>query len=79
MEAAGLVFGVISVFKDGYLVARFVYNTINSGLKHEEERAEIAQKLRHELLCLQSFGSWLVDSRGRVTNDPTLNAVSPFL
>lgn len=76
MDPFSLTLGIISVFKDAYLVSRFVYTTLNSGLKHAEERVEIIKDFRHELLLLRSFGRWFVDSKGMVTNDSSLNTVS---
>lgn len=75
MDPVGFALGVIAAFKDIYLASKFVYDTVNSGLKYQEERQEVVKDLRREILFLRSFGRWFAESRGMVTNDAALNQV----
>lgn len=75
-EPFSIALGIISVFKDTYLVGKFIYKTVSSGTNNETERKQIAYDFRRELLLLRSFGKWFVNSKGLITRDSELDEVS---
>ena len=74
--AIGLATAVIDIFKDTYLVSKWVYKTINSGRNYESERKEVADDFHYELLLLQSFGRWFQKRKGTIIYDHELDKVS---
>jgi len=50
--------GIITLFKETYLVANYIHKTVNSAKHNEEKQKEIASKIRWELLVFQSFGRY---------------------
>ena len=74
-SAIGLAAAVIDIFKDTFLVGKWVYKTINSGLNHEIESKEVADDFHYELLLLQSFGRWFQKRKGTFTHEADLDKV----
>lgn len=67
--------GVFTLFKETFLIANFIYNTINSAKNYDEEREAIAASMRWELLVLQSFGRIFQRVNGTVIDDGDIDQV----
>lgn len=59
-------------------MASYIYNTINSAKHSEEERKDVASKMRWEVLVLQSFGRYFSRNNGVVIKDAVLDQVYVF-
>lgn len=68
--------GIITLFKETYLIAAFIYKTLRSAKHSEKERGEIASNMRSELLILQSFGRHFTKINGTIVGDIALDEVS---
>lgn len=73
-----LTVGIITLFKETYLVANYIYKTVNSAKNSEEERKDIPSKMRWELLVLQSFERYFSRAHGVIVRDIELDEVSVF-
>jgi hypothetical protein len=73
-----LTVGIITLFKETYLVANYIYKAVNSAKNSEEERKDVASKMRWELLVLQSFGRYFSRAHGVIVRDVGLDEVSVF-
>jgi hypothetical protein len=67
--------GIITLFKETYLVATFIYQTVNSAKNSVEDRKDVISKMRWELLLLRSFGRYFSRTNGIVVNDAQLDEV----
>ena len=68
--------GVVTLVKETYLIASFIYKTINSSRRSEDERKEVVSQMRWELLVLQSFGRYFTRANGKVVGDVELDEVT---
>jgi hypothetical protein len=55
MEPAGLTFGVIAVFKDAYLTAKFIRNTIRSMKGYHGEQAQLVMHFTVQIYRLKNL------------------------
>ena len=67
--------GVFTLFKETFLVANYIYKTVNSAKNCDEERRAIAASMRWELLVLQSFGKIFQRANGTVIDDSGIDQV----
>ena len=68
--------GIITLFKETYLIAAFVCKTLHSVKHSEKERREVASNMRWELLTLRSFGRYFTKINGTIMGDIALDEVS---
>lgn len=71
-----LAVNIIEVVKQTYLVARFLYDTVNSAKHENEERNQISAEFRTELLFLASFERYFEKAHGAIAYDQALDEVS---
>lgn len=75
MDPFSLTVGIVQLSKETYLVANFIYKTLNSAKHSEEERKDALAQIRRELLFFQSFGRYFADPSSLVAGDVDLNEV----
>ena len=78
MEPFSLAVGIVSVVKDTYRVANFVYMTVKSACNADEERDEIVGNMRQELLFLLSFQSYFQRAHGAIVHSRDLDQVCAY-
>lgn len=78
MDPISFALSVVTAYKEVYLVARFVYTTIRSTKEHQEEVRDLLSKYYREFLFLRTFGRIFVQRKGRVVQDPDLDAVRTY-
>lgn len=76
VTAIGLTAAILDIFKDTYLVGKWIHATVRSAINHDAEKTEVAEEFYFELLKLQSFGRWFEKSRETIMNDSELDRVS---
>jgi hypothetical protein len=76
ITAVGLACNIVNAFKDVYALGKAIYKFADSVAHHEAERKESTEEWYLALLKLQSFGRWFERSKGLITDDPDLDAVS---
>jgi hypothetical protein len=75
MDAASLSLAVITVFKEVYLVSRFVYKAGMSAACYRDEQHDLLRRFRLQTLSLSTFWYVLVESKGQLTPNESLNQV----
>ncbi len=56
ISVAGISLAMVTILEDVYLVARFIYRSIDSAKHSEVEREELREEFEYEVLFLESFG-----------------------
>jgi len=69
-----ITIGLITVFKEVYLLSHCIYKACESAKASEEEREKLRQDLRFELLYIQSFGRYYLNTKS-IANDERLDKV----
>ena len=75
MDPFSLTVGIITLMKDTYHVAKFVYGAVKSARNAANERAEIISGMRLELLFLRSFISYFERAQGVMMYDRQMDDV----
>ena len=78
MDPFSLTHGLITAFKEVYLLSQCVYKACASAKASDEERKKLRQDFRYELVYVQSFGNLYLKNPG-VTEDTKLEEVSYHL
>ena len=73
-----LTVGIVTLFIKTYLVAKHIYKTVNLAKNSEEERKDVASKMRWELLVLRSSGRYFSPAHGVIVRDIELDEVSIY-
>lgn len=76
MEPVGLALGVVSVFKDAYLTAKFIRNTIQSIKGYEAEQSQLLMRYNVQIYRLKNFSRLFRDADGNVVDMKLLETVS---
>ena len=75
VTAISLASTVASTFREVYVVARFIYRTIDHVKKSESEQKDLQLEFMHEIYFLDSFGRLYLTSSG-IMGDAELDEVS---
>ncbi|KAE9580301.1 hypothetical protein CGMCC3_g3764 [Colletotrichum fructicola] len=76
MEPVGLALGVVSVFKDAYLTAKFIRNTIQSIKGYEAEQSQLLMRYNVQIYRLKNFSRLFRDADSNVVDMKLLETVS---
>lgn len=68
VTAISLAATVASTFREVYVVARFIYRTIDHVKKSESEQKDLQLEFMHEIYFLDSFGRLYLTSGGIMGN-----------
>ncbi|KAF4433975.1 hypothetical protein CGCF415_v007144 [Colletotrichum fructicola] len=68
MEPVGLALGVVSVFKDAYLTAKFIRNTIQSIKGYEAEQSQLLMRYNVQIYRLKNFSRLFRDADSNVVD-----------
>ena len=79
MDGASLAFATVTVFKEIYLVSKFVYKKISTVNNHITEKEVLIKNFYWEFLYLRSFHAVLLQSDNRIVIDQGLNEVGIFV
>ncbi|TVY88583.1 hypothetical protein LAWI1_G008339 [Lachnellula willkommii] len=63
MDPFSLTVGLITVFKEVYLLSRCVYDACRSARASDEEREKLRHDLRYDLLRIRSFGRYYLKNK----------------
>ena len=74
MDPLSLTLGLITAFKEVYLLSRCVYRACESARASDEERWKLRRDLRYELIYVQSFGRFYLKNNN-VASDARLDDV----
>ena len=77
VTAISLAATVASTFREVYVVARFIYRTIDHVKKSESEQEDLQVEFMSEILYLDSFGRLYLTSGG-IMGDAELDKVNRF-
>lgn len=66
--AISLAATVVSTFREVYVVARFIYRTIDHVKKSDSEQKDLQLEFMHEIYLLDSFGRLYLTSGGIMGN-----------
>ena len=75
MDPASLSLGVLTAFKEVYLVAKFVYKTAASAKHHSSEQRTTLAEFHYEFLYIHSFRQVLLLHKSKIVNEDQLNKV----
>ncbi|KAI8184714.1 hypothetical protein K4K51_012255 [Colletotrichum sp. SAR 10_75] len=76
MEPVGLALAVVSVFKDAYLTAKFIRNTIQSIKGYEAEQSQLLMRYNVQIYRLKNFSRLFRDADSNVVDMKLLETVS---
>ena len=68
VTAISLIATVASTFREVYVVARFIYRTIDHVKKSESEQKDLQLEFMQEIYFLESFGRLYLTSDGLMGN-----------
>jgi len=76
MDPASLSIAVVALFKDVYLVAKYIRRKVKSAKQHRYEQSLLLAEFRIEILHLKSFWKLFTGKDGNLVDDHLLNNVS---
>lgn len=78
MDPLSLTLGLVTAFKEVYLISKFIYHTMASARHSDTERESLRKEFRLEFLYVQSFGRYFLKGKG-ILDDAELDPVRSFL
>jgi serine/threonine protein kinase len=69
----------LTVFRETYNLALFVYEVVQDVREYDNDKDQIRQKLQHEIFFLEAFNKFFLDAEsGGIIHDPNLPAAYPL-
>ena len=75
MDPLSVCLGVITLFQETYLLVKYVHKTVSTAKDSDEDREDVAARMRWEILVLESFGRCFTQVNGSLTDDSMLGDV----